>query len=155
MTWRTIPDAARELRCNPETLRRALAAGKTEGLQVVRIGDLWRIRLVGIPQSEAASAYELEQEQAQAQMDDCAQTWDSDADWLANHRWNDARSAALERDEYRCVQCAATERLEVNHIEPRRGKGYGPGCHHHQSNLETLCKPCHQQTTREQRAVPV
>lgn len=40
--------------------------------------------------------------------------------------------------------------LEVNHIVPREGRGYGWGCHHHLSNLETLCHPCHvAETTRQ------
>lgn len=43
-------------------------------------------------------------------------------------------------------------KLEVNHIEPRNGKGYRPGCHHHLDNLETLCHPCHVAITNEQRA---
>ena len=42
--------------------------------------------------------------------------------------------------------------LEVNHVVPRNGAGYGRGCHHHLSNLETLCHPCHVKVTNEQRA---
>lgn len=41
--------------------------------------------------------------------------------------------------------------LEVNHIEPRCGRGYGWGCHNHLSNLETLCHGCHVLVTREQK----
>jgi 5-methylcytosine-specific restriction endonuclease McrA len=41
--------------------------------------------------------------------------------------------------------------LEVNHIEPRRGAGYQGGCHHHLSNLETLCHDCHVAVTGAQR----
>lgn len=40
--------------------------------------------------------------------------------------------------------------LEVNHIEPRFGAGYGAGCHHHIEGLETLCRPHHQEATNEQ-----
>lgn len=40
--------------------------------------------------------------------------------------------------------------LEVNHIVPRNGGGYGRGCHHHLDNLETLCAPCHDLVTSEQ-----
>lgn len=42
--------------------------------------------------------------------------------------------------------------LEVNHIEPREGRGYQSGCHHHLTNLETLCHDCHvAETTRQGR----
>lgn len=42
--------------------------------------------------------------------------------------------------------------IEVNHIEPRRGRGYGWGCHNHLTNLETLCHDCHVVVTRQERA---
>lgn len=42
-------------------------------------------------------------------------------------------------------------RLEVNHVVPRNGGGYGPGCWHHQSNLEVLCVDCHRKVTAAQR----
>lgn len=41
--------------------------------------------------------------------------------------------------------------LEVNHVNPRRGKGYAAGCHNHQDNLETLCRACHADETARQR----
>ena len=41
---------------------------------------------------------------------------------------------------------------EVNHVDPRTGAGYGDGCHHHQTNLQVLCRPCHiAETTRQTR----
>ena len=76
----------------------------------------------------------------------------------ANHWWTDARAAALKRDHQRCVRCGSPIAPEVNHIEPRNGAGYGPGCHHHQANLETLCHACHVLETtrqiRERRGIP-
>lgn len=41
--------------------------------------------------------------------------------------------------------------LEVNHIFPRRGRGYANSCAHHLENLETLCRQCHQMVTNVQR----
>lgn len=76
------------------------------------------------------------------------------------HDWNSARRAAKRRDNYRCVTCGATETvdknlrssLEVNHIEPRVGRGYGMGCWNHLDNLETLCHDCHVKVTKAQAA---
>lgn len=42
--------------------------------------------------------------------------------------------------------------LEVNHIVPRRGAGYGFGCWNHLDNLITLCHQCHLQSTAQQRS---
>lgn len=74
---------------------------------------------------------------------------------LAEHRWTQARAARKRRDRYRCVRTGCpTPRisLEVNHIEPRNGGGYGMGCWHHQDNLETLCHAHHVETTNAQAA---
>lgn len=40
----------------------------------------------------------------------------------------------------------------MNHIVPRNGAGYGWGCHHHQTNLQTLCHSCHVKVTNAQAA---
>jgi hypothetical protein len=103
--------------------------------------------------------------------DDCARFYER------NHYWPNARVAALQRDGHRCIKCdwhkelfdqladgqyfmwsrtALTQNsddnwLEVNHITPRLGQGYGMGCHNHLSNLETLCHRCHVKVTRRQR----
>ena len=71
--------------------------------------------------------------------------------WYANnHSWSFVRLAALKRDG-KCVRCGSTNQLEVNHIVPRNGQGYGPGCWHHLEGLETLCHECHVKVTTEQR----
>lgn len=83
-----------------------------------------------------------------------------------NHLWRHARASVLNRDEMRCRRCGFESTntgpdcelrwdnwLEVNHIVPRDGGRYGPGCHHHLSNLETLCHACHVQVTKQQQAM--
>ena len=92
--------------------------------------------------------------------------WCCDAcmnEWRSQHDWTLARDRAKKRDGNRCVKCGAekaydwrepekTVRLEVNHIVPRVGRGYGFGCHNHLDNLETLCHPCHVEVTKQQAA---
>lgn len=70
-----------------------------------------------------------------------------------NHYWQFARAAALKRDSHGCVRCGTMfiAAPEVNHKVPRYGRGYGVGCHHHQSNLESLCHYHHVKVTRAQR----
>ena len=80
----------------------------------------------------------------------------SDA-WWVNHSWSFARAHAIERaggSEACCAHCGVLvgfRDAEVNHIVPRRGAGYGRGCHHHQGNLEVLCHECHVRETTLQR----
>lgn len=86
-------------------------------------------------------------------------------DWFAeNRRWDRIRTitdqlpasihtltqSELRRPPYH-RRHRTTHELEVNHIVPREGRGYTKGCHHHQDNLETLCRPCHVDETRRQR----
>lgn len=68
-----------------------------------------------------------------------------------DHYWPLARKAAIKRDKGRCLTCESSDRLEVNHIEPRLGQGYNAGCWHHPENLETLCHDCHVKVTNSQR----
>lgn len=78
-----------------------------------------------------------------------------------NHFWSEARREALKRAGDRCIHDPAREgersldhggALEVNHIVPREGRGYGPGCQHHQDELEVLCHADHvAETTRQIR----
>ncbi len=49
------------------------------------------------------------------------------------------RRLTLERDDYRCTVCGATEQLEVHHVVPRRAGGMDA-----LSNLVTLCAACHE-----------
>ncbi|GAB2733494.1 HNH endonuclease [Nocardioides pakistanensis] len=85
-------------------------------------------------------------------------TWCSDPCrrvWERNHIWRRARIYARKRAKYRCSRtgCAAPRMdVEINHIVPRNGAGYGPGCHHHQTNLEALCHDHHVEVTNAQRA---
>jgi 5-methylcytosine-specific restriction endonuclease McrA len=81
--------------------------------------------------------------------------WCSDAcraDFVDNHFWGHARRRALKRDRKVCQRCGRrAAQLEVHHVEPRRGRGYRSGCHHHVDMLETLCYACHVAETNAQR----
>lgn len=54
-------------------------------------------------------------------------------------KWKKTRKSRLELDNYKCIKCGSTERLEVDHIVPisKGGKRYAL------SNLRTLCHSCH------------
>lgn len=82
------------------------------------------------------------------------QRWCSDACvklWTDNHEWSAASFAVVKRDPA-CVQCGSANRPEVNHRDPRIGRGYHQGCHHHLDGLERLCHTCHvAETTRQAR----
>jgi hypothetical protein len=71
---------------------------------------------------------------------------------LDQHLWAAARYEVLRRDGKKCVKCGSPDRLEVNHVDPRIGRGYNVGCHNHHAGLETLCKTCHSAVTAEQIA---
>ena len=60
-------------------------------------------------------------------------------------RWKALRMQALERDDWRCVQCGTRHRLEIDHIEPVRDR---PDLAYSLSNLQTLCGSCHSRKTR-------
>lgn len=84
-------------------------------------------------------------------------TWCSDAcrrTWERNHVWRRARAYARKKSKYLCSTCGAdrSANLEVNHVNPVNGSGYGDGCSHHQVNLEVLCHSCHVTVTNAQRA---
>ena len=49
------------------------------------------------------------------------------------------RRAALERDNFRCTECAKAGRLEVHHITPLHKGGLPFAL----DNLKTLCRECH------------
>ena len=59
-------------------------------------------------------------------------------------KWRYAKAAALQRDEYTCQQCEATENLEVHHWEP-----YFISFDNSLENLVTLCRSCHQDKHEE------
>ena len=70
---------------------------------------------------------------------------------LDSRRWQHVRKLALDRDGYRCRKCGKAGRLEVDHVRPmeRGGQPYQFG------NLQTLCRGCHIDKTRGERARPI
>lgn len=60
-------------------------------------------------------------------------------------RWQGLRFLAKRRDGFRCVQCGAVGRLEVDHIKPVRTH---PELSFDLANLQCLCPRCHSRKTR-------
>ena len=63
----------------------------------------------------------------------------------ATRRWQVLRMAIIERDGFRCKECGARGRLEVDHIKPVRTH---PELSFAPANLQALCPPCHTKKTR-------
>jgi 5-methylcytosine-specific restriction endonuclease McrA len=61
-----------------------------------------------------------------------------------SRRWQGLRLAAKRRDGFRCVQCGARHRLEVDHVKPVRSH---PQLAWDLANLQTLCAWHHAQKT--------
>lgn len=96
-------------------------------------------------------------------------------EYRANHRWTDAKAAVKkEATWFLCANAefergeggqwgyttkargprgclGFTQKPEVNHITPIKGKHGTWGCHHHLEGLEVLCRPCHLAETKRQR----
>lgn len=62
-----------------------------------------------------------------------------------DRRWPALRLEAKRRDGWKCVQCGARGRLEVDHIHPVRTH---PDLAFVLTNLQTLCPACHSRKTR-------
>jgi 5-methylcytosine-specific restriction endonuclease McrA len=60
-------------------------------------------------------------------------------------RWPALRLGAKRRDGFRCVECGARGRLEVDHVKPVRTH---PELAFHLANLQSLCPTCHSRKTR-------
>lgn len=60
-------------------------------------------------------------------------------------RWKAMRMQALDRDEWRCVECGERRRLECDHIQPVRDR---PDLAFVLANLQILCGRCHARKTR-------
>jgi len=62
-------------------------------------------------------------------------------------RWKRLRIATFERDKFQCCLCKRiegnTSRLVCDHIQPHRGDEQ---LFWSETNLQTLCKPCHDST---------
>lgn len=64
--------------------------------------------------------------------------------WYQSARWKRLRLATFTRDLFTCRMCKKIEgnmsKLICDHIVPHRGD---PGLFWSESNLQTMCKPCH------------
>lgn len=64
---------------------------------------------------------------------------------IRSRRWKSLRLEALRRDGWKCVQCGARGRLEVDHVKPVRTH---PELSYELANLQSLCRSCHTKKTR-------
>ena len=71
---------------------------------------------------------------------------------LDRRRWQATRTAAFERDHYRCTACGHPGRLEADHVVPME-KGGAP---YDLGNVQTLCRGCHlKKTAGESGRAPI
>lgn len=71
------------------------------------------------------------------------------ASQLTDPRWQKLRLEILSRDEWACTACSATDKeLHVHHLRYVTGKQVWE---YEDSDLVTLCRPCHAERTRVTR----
>jgi len=70
--------------------------------------------------------------------------WPGASSIYRDPRWKAVRHQAKARDGWKCVQCGARGRIEVDHVKPIRegGAPFDLG------NLQSLCPQCHSRKTR-------
>lgn len=72
--------------------------------------------------------------------------WNRHSRWVTRSpRWKALRLKALRRDQFKCVECGARGRLEVDHKKPVRTD---PELSFELDNLQSLCPSCHTRKTR-------
>lgn len=70
---------------------------------------------------------------------------------LKDPRWQKKRLEIMQRDEFKCQHCFATDKsLQVHHLAYH--KGYMPW-EYENDELITLCETCHQNETEDSRAL--
>lgn len=65
---------------------------------------------------------------------------------IDRRKWAVVRREVLERDGYRCRRCGRAGRLEVDHVKPIAAGG----SLYDLDNLQSLCRPCHFDKTRQE-----
>lgn len=66
--------------------------------------------------------------------------------YLRSERWQELRLLVLLRDDHRCRQCGAIDRLEVHHLT------YERLYHEALSDVVTLCRTCHRDADKGRQA---
>lgn len=73
-----------------------------------------------------------------------AKRYERHSDSIRGPRWDALRLQAKRRDGFRCVECGAVGRLEIDHKIAVRKR---PDLAFDLSNLQTLCASCHSRKT--------
>lgn len=67
-----------------------------------------------------------------------------------SRRWTALRQAAKRRDGFKCVQCGASGRLEIDHVRSVRE---APELAFDLTNLQSLCPTCHGRKTAIEKGI--
>jgi 5-methylcytosine-specific restriction endonuclease McrA len=65
--------------------------------------------------------------------------------YLASTQWRCRRAEVIERGKFRCARCGKERRLQIHHASYLHFRDEYP------SDLQALCRPCHERVTEEER----
>ena len=71
--------------------------------------------------------------------------------YLTSPKWARTRRRILDRDKWRCVECGAAARLQIDHVLREKAGG----ARFDEGNLQALCGKCHRTKTSRENSAPL